>query len=384
MALHKLIGTGDIHIAHQWEYANAAAREGATGFEAADVHKLALQLDTHAFWVLTNHDPVTWQALGAGAVAFLNLTDTPASYSDQAGKVVAVKQTEDGLEFVTIADVDSADVLHFQARKASAGTIAKGEAVYLVGFSGGYAVVEKAQANAAGTMPAVGLAATTITDSQTGDVVLSGCLCEMDTSSWTAGTQLYVSPGTAGGLTSTKPTGTSLVQKLGQVIRQDATDGALLVLGAGRTNDLPNLAEGKYWRGNASGVPTETDAPVYGSERSFASADAESSTTSQTYVQRLQLSTGTVPAGTYRLSWSSEVAATAKSKSFSVRVQLDDTTDIAGLTTVSADDLGWQCFSGFTEVALGAGSHTLDLDYRMDVSGEVRIKQARLSCIRVA
>ncbi len=37
---------------------------------------------------------------GGGASTFLDLTDSPASYAGQAGKVAAVKSAEDGLEFV--------------------------------------------------------------------------------------------------------------------------------------------------------------------------------------------------------------------------------------------------------------------------------------------
>lgn len=35
---------------------------------------------------------------GGGATTFIDLTDTPNSYSGQSGKVVSVKSTEDGLE----------------------------------------------------------------------------------------------------------------------------------------------------------------------------------------------------------------------------------------------------------------------------------------------
>ena len=38
-----------------------------------------------------------------GTAAFLNLSDTPSSYSGQGGKIVLVKETEDGLEFGTSA-----------------------------------------------------------------------------------------------------------------------------------------------------------------------------------------------------------------------------------------------------------------------------------------
>jgi hypothetical protein len=41
-----------------------------------------------------------WAAAAAGASTFAALTDTPASYSGQGGKYVAVKAAEDGLEFL--------------------------------------------------------------------------------------------------------------------------------------------------------------------------------------------------------------------------------------------------------------------------------------------
>lgn len=98
--LHKNVGIGDNHPTHNWEYANAAARTGATGFVAGDVHKLALQLDDLSLWILVNTTP-TWQQFGVGVSTFTALTDTPSSYTGQTGKVVAVNATEDGLEFIT-------------------------------------------------------------------------------------------------------------------------------------------------------------------------------------------------------------------------------------------------------------------------------------------
>lgn len=63
--LHKNVGIGDNHPTHNWEYANATARTGATGFVAGDVHKLALQLDDLSLWILVDTTP-TWQQFGAG------------------------------------------------------------------------------------------------------------------------------------------------------------------------------------------------------------------------------------------------------------------------------------------------------------------------------
>lgn len=47
-------------------------------------------------------DPVTHRLLVTVSMTFLDLTDTPSSYSGQSGKVPAVKGTEDGLEFISV------------------------------------------------------------------------------------------------------------------------------------------------------------------------------------------------------------------------------------------------------------------------------------------
>lgn len=55
-----------IHIIQAFEYANAAARTGAAGLTAADVGKVARQLDNDTFWVLQNNAPVTWAEITPG------------------------------------------------------------------------------------------------------------------------------------------------------------------------------------------------------------------------------------------------------------------------------------------------------------------------------
>lgn len=65
MSFHKSLLYTDGHIAHAFEYANAAARTGAS-VVSADVGKIARQTDTGAFYILTDDSPVTWAALGGG------------------------------------------------------------------------------------------------------------------------------------------------------------------------------------------------------------------------------------------------------------------------------------------------------------------------------
>jgi hypothetical protein len=70
-----------------------------------------------------------------------------------------------------------------------------------------------------------------------------GVVRGLDTGSYTINAPLYVST-TAGQLTGTKPTGTSeLIQNVGRVIRVQASTGEILVLGPGRTNDIPNAID---------------------------------------------------------------------------------------------------------------------------------------------
>ncbi len=67
MTLHSSQGLGEIHIPHQWRYADQTAREAATGFVAGDVGKLAYQEDDDTLWILTAVAP-TWVSVG-GALA---------------------------------------------------------------------------------------------------------------------------------------------------------------------------------------------------------------------------------------------------------------------------------------------------------------------------
>lgn len=57
------VNKGVIHKPYEWEYANAAARTGASGFVSGDIGKLARQSDDNTLWMLTATTP-TWQQVG--------------------------------------------------------------------------------------------------------------------------------------------------------------------------------------------------------------------------------------------------------------------------------------------------------------------------------
>ena len=130
-----------------------------------------------------------------------------------------------------------------EVHNQSGSDIAKGTPVYVSGTHvSGKPTVELADSNGAGTYPAIGLVHTTITDGADGLVNISGFLdgIDTDTPAWDAGTALYLDS-TAGALTSTRPTDSAeKVQKVAIVARRHISAGSVIVMGAGRTNDVPN------------------------------------------------------------------------------------------------------------------------------------------------
>ena len=71
------------------------------------------------------------------------------------------------------------------------------------------------------------------------------------------GQPVYVgnSGSTGDTLTGIKPTGTDVIQNVA-IINKTGANGSLQVSCIGRTNDLPNLEQGKIWLGDATGVPS--------------------------------------------------------------------------------------------------------------------------------
>lgn len=65
-ALHKDLELAEIHQPYSWEYADAAARTGASGFSANDVGKFSRQTDEDSIWMLTATTPTWTQVNGAG------------------------------------------------------------------------------------------------------------------------------------------------------------------------------------------------------------------------------------------------------------------------------------------------------------------------------
>ena len=143
--------------------------------------------------------------------------------------------------------------------KAQAGeALSKGDAVYISGISGNTTVVSKADADDAAKMPAFGIASDAASINTPVDVYTTGILSNINTSSYSVGDELFVST-TAGTLSDTAPTGeSSSIQKIAKVTRSDASAGSIFITGAGRSNAVSNLNDGKIFLGNGSNQAVST------------------------------------------------------------------------------------------------------------------------------
>lgn len=122
-------------------------------------------------------------------------------------------------------------------------TLTAGTPVYISGYVGaggsGLLEVKAALAGSAAAMPAVGLVEQTLAPNDQGDIVELGLLGSLNTSGYNINQVAFVAE--FGGLTSNRPSGGSvLVQNIGRVVNSSSNQGQVIVLGPGRSNDVPN------------------------------------------------------------------------------------------------------------------------------------------------
>lgn len=189
---------------------------------------------------------------------------------------------------------ESSEEVQLQVKNITGSTINKGTPVYITGTTGADTILTIGLANAssASTMPAVGLITSNLNNDEEGFAVISGFLRGLNTATIdgqtpVANQTVYVKSG--GGLTLTKPTGTNLIQNIAKVGRVDSNTGSLIVSSIMRTNDIPNIASGHFWLGNASAVPvasnftTEVNRSASATYLTIASASATYATTSAAF-----------------------------------------------------------------------------------------------------
>jgi hypothetical protein len=165
------------------------------------------------------------------AGSYGSASSIPTFTVDQQGRITAASEN-------TI----NTDVVLIQVHNQTASDIVKGKPVYVSGtHTSGKPTVALADNDGSGTYPAIGLVYETITSGTDGYVIISGLLTNIATSTLgNAGDPVYIDS-TPGDLTTTRPTAsTEKVQKVGLITRSHASNGTILIIGAGRTNDINN------------------------------------------------------------------------------------------------------------------------------------------------
>ncbi len=142
--------------------------------------------------------------------------------------------------------------------------LTKGDPLYIVGYQTGQDVniVGKADSNVPSKMPAVGVADADYSSQAFGTMTAFGSFngnfdTTGGTENWSIGDIIFVKSG--GGLTNVKPVGDDLIQNIAIVSRVQQNTGELEVIALGRTNDVPNLPEGRLFVGTAANTSKTSD-----------------------------------------------------------------------------------------------------------------------------
>jgi hypothetical protein len=177
------------------------------------------------------------------------------------GSLLISQTNAGGFEYLDTS-VAYAPRIIFPAKNTDSVTINIGDPVYIRGMVGATNRYEIGRADASdpAKMPSVGIAGGQMSPNAEASIIAMGSLLNITTDpidgvTPTPNQTLYVKAG--GGLTTTKPIGTNLIQNIGKVGKvSGGGSGSVVVSAIMRTNDLPNIATGKMWIGNADSVPT--------------------------------------------------------------------------------------------------------------------------------
>lgn len=146
-----------------------------------------------------------------GGLGFTPATAAQGAKADTAVQTIASTDGSVTITGTTAIDLSVAvagatsNVL-LPVRNTTGATLTKGTAVYISGATGQLSTVSKAIATGDATSAqTLGLVTANIANNTNGNVTLIGTITNIDTSAYTDGQQLYLSPTTAGTLTATKP-----------------------------------------------------------------------------------------------------------------------------------------------------------------------------------
>jgi hypothetical protein len=193
---------------------------------------------------------------GPAAEPTQSLTGTwfPVDFVQADNSKLAVK--------VPVTNGGSAESVTETVTNNSGVSIPKGSPLHISGNDGTNPTVKIADATKTSVaMPVSGLANETIANGATGEMIITGIISGINTSSLDGATPkegdvVYVNNSAGSGslpwLTTTYPTGeANLIQNVGIIVRDDLTQGSIQVTCTGRTTATPNLDRGSIFLGNS-------------------------------------------------------------------------------------------------------------------------------------
>jgi hypothetical protein len=150
---------------------------------------------------------------------------------DEGEQIFKIKR-DDGVAEPLVGGsiVTNTTTLKCLVRNITGATIPKKSAVYINGASGNRPTINYSQANSESTSSKTfGLAESDILHNGVGYVVVEGQLNNVNTSMFTEGQLLWLSPTVPGGLTTTKPSAPNHMVFVGYVVRAHPTEGTIEV-----------------------------------------------------------------------------------------------------------------------------------------------------------
>jgi hypothetical protein len=189
-------------------------------------------------WAIYNG--TAWEKIdNTDAVTSVNgLTGTVVLDAANVGAVASIASADGSIIVTTtgtavdlaVSQTSPASVLVEQVRNTTGATLTKGTAVYISGATGQIPTVSKALATGDSTSAqTLGLITSNLANNSNGYVTITGLITNINTSAYTDGQQLYLSPTTAGTLTATKPYAPQHLVYVAIVAHAHPTQGKLIV-----------------------------------------------------------------------------------------------------------------------------------------------------------
>ena len=185
------------------------------------------------------------------------LTALSASYALSSSYSVSASYAESASLATNATNAVYADNTIINIKNVSGGIIPKGTPCFVTGSgtSGNLAGVVPADAGDPTLMPAGVIAGEQLAIGAEGVGLVDGFINGVNTAAFSSGDEVFVAVG--GGYTNVAPTGSALVQKLGNVEKK-ATNGSGVINGPGAARSVPNINPGYAWVGDSDWVATPT------------------------------------------------------------------------------------------------------------------------------